>query len=715
MFSIAIPAGVHRPRPLFCLIAALFGAPVLAADAPAGEERTLPAVTVTGQSTAAIPTEQSGLYTARRSSSATKLDLSLRETPQAVSVISRKQMDDFKLNNVNDALSASSGIVVERVETNRSYYTARGFDVTNFQTDGVGMPFIYGNVNGDIDTAAYDRVDAVYGANGLMSSTGYPSATINFIRKRPTVDLAASASLTAGSWNTYRVDADVSKALIASGLVRGRLVFAREDGNSHLDRYAHAKTMFYGIVEADLGESTLLALGHQHQRNQAKSPLWGSLPLLYSDGTRTDYDVSTSTAADWARWNSRMQSTFLELSHEFANGWQGKAVLTRNIYANDGALFYVYGAPDRVTGLGLFAYPSLYEMENRQTQADVYARGRFELGGRQHDLMFGANWAKSTLDDVSHYGRGIGTPLPPLENWAGDYPMPVFDASIDGSKFSFRQRSAYAATRLNPTDRLKLIAGVRATKAESDGTSYGVGRQSSASAVTPYFGAIYDLTRQFSVYGSYTDIFNPQYQVDAVGNPLRPVEGTSREVGLKGEFFDKKLNFSLALFRTEQSNLAEVAGYNGAKAFYRGINARSKGFQAEVSGQVTENLQANLGYTQLSIHDDGGSDVRTYAPRRLVRLSATYRVPGTNGLKVGANLNWQGDTYVQSGASEIRQSAYVLLNLMARYELNKQLSVSANFNNVTDKKYIASLYWGSDGQGYYGAPRNASVSLNWKY
>lgn len=713
MFSIDAPA--LRRRPLVCLIAALFAAPALAADVSSDAVQTLPTVTVASQSAGEVPTEQTGLYTTRRSSSATKLDLTLRETPQTVSVVSRKQMDDFKLNNVNDALAASSGIVVERVETNRTYYTSRGFDVTNFQTDGVGMPFIYGNVNGDIDTAVYDRVDAVYGANGLMSSTGFPSATINFVRKRPTADLAASAGLTIGSWDTYRVDTDVSRKLIDSGRLRGRLVFAREDGQSYLDRYAHAKTVFYGIVEADLGDATVLAFGHHQQRNRAKSPLWGALPLLYSDGTRTDYDVSTSTAADWARWNSQLKTTFLELSHEFANGWQGKATLTRNHIANDGALFYAYGTPNRVTGLGLFAYPSLYEMDNTQTLADVYARGRFGLGGRQHDLMFGASWARAELEDISHYGRGIGTPLPALEGWNGDYPRPLFDARIDGSRFTFRQRSAYAATRLNPTDGVKLIAGVRATSAESDGVSYGTPRQSRASDTTPYFGAVVDLTGQLSAYASQTDIFNPQYQTDITGTPLDPVEGRSREVGLKGEFFDRKLNVSLALFRTEQRNLAEIAGYQGPTAYHRGIDAKSKGFQVDVSGRLTDNLQANLGYTQVSIHGDDGDDVRTYAPRHLARLSATYRVPGVAGLQVGANLNWQGDTHVQSGAFDIRQRSYALLNLMARYEVNKQLSISANLYNATDEKHVASLYWGDNGQGYYGAPRNPSVTLNWKY
>lgn len=59
-----------------------------------------------------------------------------------------------------------------------------------------------------------------------------------------------------------------------------------------------------------------------------------------------------------------------------------------------------------------------------------------------------------------------------------------------------------------------------------------------------------------------------------------------------------------------------------------------------------------------------------------------------------------------------RQASYALLNLMARYDVTKHVGVSANLNNVTDKKYITSLY---SSQGYYAAPRNGRVVLNWKY
>ncbi|RYE97592.1 MAG: TonB-dependent siderophore receptor, partial [Oxalobacteraceae bacterium] len=188
-----------RLHPLAIACALACAGPALAAAADDQQPPSVQIVTITGAAA------QDG-YTVGESSSATRLDLSLRETPQSVSVVTRRKMDDFKLNSVNDMLASTPGVTVETVETDRMYYTARGFDITNFQYDGVGVPFVFGNVTGSLDTALYDQVDVVRGANGLMSSTGNPSATVNFIRKRPGNKLAASAGVTYGAWGHKRFD-----------------------------------------------------------------------------------------------------------------------------------------------------------------------------------------------------------------------------------------------------------------------------------------------------------------------------------------------------------------------------------------------------------------------------------------------------------------------------------------------------------------------------
>jgi outer-membrane receptor for ferric coprogen and ferric-rhodotorulic acid len=674
-------------------------------------EVTLGAVAVTAGAYFEPASEKTGSYTVKKSSAATKLDLSLRETPQSVSVVTRAKIDDFKLDNVNQVLESVTGVSVERVETDRTYYTARGFDITNFQMDGIGIPFTFGNVNGDIDTAVFDRVEVLKGANGLMSSTGNPSATVNFVRKRPTDNFQAKVGVTGGSWGTYRLDGDVSGPLTPSGNVRGRLVLARQDGNSYLDRYSHEKNVYHGVLEADLGDATLLTLGYTRQDSLAKSPLWGALPLTYSDGSPTNYDRSTSTATDWSRWDQTNQSAFLELAHSFGADWQAKATYTYNKMDQDTKLFYVYGTPDRATGSGLFSYPSRYNGHNDQHIADVHVSGPFQLAGRMHQVVLGGNWSRSKSRDESNYGQGIGTALPELSSWNGSYPEPAFDARQDGSSFQDKRGSIYSALHLSITERLKLILGGSFTVVDSSGAAYGVSRKKSDTALLPYAGAVYDLNDNLSVYANYSEIFSPQSDIGPDGQRLKPVEGKTCEVGVKSELFDKRLNASFALFKTVQDNTAEYAGFNTTVgSYYQGVDATSKGLEFDASGSLTPDWQASLGYTLLSIEDSAGEAARTFVPRQVLRMSTTYRVPFLTKLKIGANLNWQDKTYRDD--IKFTQSAYLLLNLMARYEISDHLTATVNLNNVTDKKYLTSLYWS---QGYYGEPINGSVALNYKF
>ncbi|WP_084637381.1 TonB-dependent siderophore receptor [Paludibacterium yongneupense] len=691
-----------------------FSPDALAADDPArADAATLATVNVDAQSATDVPTEVSGDYTVRRSSSATGLALSPRETPQSVSTVTRAKMDDFGLTSANDVLETTTGVVVEKVETDRTYYTARGFDITNFQIDGSGVPFTSGNALGDIDTAVYDRVDVVRGASGLLSPTGNPSATVNFISKRPTAEFQTSGSLTFGSWGDKRLDLDVSGPLNEAGTVRGRVVMAKEKSDSWLKRYSHDKTVFYGIIEADLNPDTTLALSYTRQENKADSPLWGGLPLYYSNGSATDYDSSTSTSADWAYWNTRDQRARVELTRRLGGDWKGRVALTLREQRSDGRLFYLYGTPDASTGLGLYSYPSSYVSDLKQTLFNAEASGSFELAGRRHELSFGGMLSRSHMHDRSGYGT-IGSELDTdLADWDGSFPA-SFDSSSDGSDYTDRQLSLYAALRSHLDAATSVIAGASATRADSSGSDYGLAHDASDSAINPYFGLVYDLDRHMSAYGSYTRIFTPQPEkTDASGATLAPVTGWNQELGLKSEWLDKKLQASLAVFRTRQNNLAEQTGMDGTRYVYAGTQVSSRGFEAEISGRPLPGLQASLGYTQLALVDADGDATHTYTPRRLIRASTTYRLPFLERVKVGMNVAWQSRIWRDQGDGiTSTQKAYALVDLMTSYDLNKSLTATLRLNNVGNVKYLASLY---TTQSYYGAPRNGSVSLSWKY
>ncbi|WP_160152527.1 TonB-dependent siderophore receptor [Microbulbifer sp. ALW1] len=666
--------------------------------------------------------EQVDSYLVEDMNTATGLGLSIMDTPQSVSAIGSTQLDDFNLYNLNDALLAVPGIQVESVETDRTYYSSRGFDVTNFQVDGVGLPSTYGNRSGETDTSIYERIEVVRGANGLMSGAGNPSATVNMVRKRPTDDLQMSFSAIAGSWSSLRLESDIAGTL-SDGL-RGRLVLTKEDKESHLDFYAMDKSVAYGVLEKDLGESTLLTLGASYQASLADSPLWGALPLVYSDGSATDYDVSASTSAEWAYWDNIEQEVFAELKHQLANGWEVKGYYSTADVEGDSELLYMYSLPDRGTDEGLIGYGSGYTLDAKRDVFDLRVSGTYNLLGREHDLLFGYNWSEGATEEVSLYDYTNGFPwIGDFTQWNGQTPVkPVFTDGLTGSDFNEAQSAVFAATRFRVTDALSLVGGARVVNWEAEGTGYGTSKLTEVDGkVLPYAGVVYRVNDNYSLYASHTETFAAQDDVAQDLTFIDPTEGVNDEVGVKAQFLEGKLMATLAYYQTQQNNVAEFAGQvedpNNDQIlidYYEGRDYDSDGFDLTVSGQLADGLNMEFSYAKVNIDNtaDNGLD-RDFIPAQTVRLYASYRPPMLDALKVGGGLNWQDDiSRMHAAGHVIEQEAYATLQLFANYKVTEQLSFSLNGENLTDEKYISSLYWD---QGFYAAPRSFSASVNWRY
>jgi outer membrane receptor for ferric coprogen and ferric-rhodotorulic acid len=643
-----------------------------------------------------------GGYDVHATRGAARLDLSLRETPQSVSVMTRPLIEDLGARSAQDLLQHATGLQVERVETDRSYYTARGFEISNFQLDGVGLPFATGDQLGDIDTVLYERVEILRGANGLMSATGNPSATVNFVRKRPTASPEASVALTAGSWNRRRLDVDASGPLTGNGSVRGRVVAAAEEGGSYLDRYSLDKQVLGAVVDARLAAGTLLTVGASRQDNRPKGAMWGALPLP------NDYARSASTAPAWTYWNTRDDQAFAELSQQLGDDWTLKGVLLRRTLSSDAELFYVYGAP----AAGLFSWPSKYGHVEHQTLGDLSANGAFSLGGRRHEMVLGASVSRS--ENALHSSDDGGGPITEADMLAGTAARPAFDQGITGqADFTDRRRSLYGVVRWSASDRLHLITGANLTRAESDGEQYGEPHHYAKTKALPYLGLTWDLDAQHSLYASHAGIFNPQNKIDQARQVLPPIEGRNTELGIKGEWFGGRLNGSAAVFRTRQDNAAVQAGYqvdavNGNYTYYRGENATSTGFELDASGEISRGWNAAAGYTQMRVKAPDGSDALTYVPRKTLKLSSTYRLRVLPALKIGAALRWQSGIHNDAA----QQKAYAIGDLMASCDLTSSINLSAHLRNVGNTKALTSLQWA---QAYWNEPRNGSVTLQWRY
>lgn len=714
-------------RPLFFPLKALIAtaglaAPLLANATGAGDETAAESADSDTDPTILVIGQQEKDYGQKDQSTAYRLPMSIKETPQSISVITEAQMKDFDLSTINDVLQYTTGVHVEQSETDRIYYNARGFDITNFQYDGIGQPLAYGLQVGQVETATLERVEVVRGATGLLSATGNPSATINMVRKRPGRDAGASFDASYDTQGLYTVNADVNTPLTRDGSVRSRYVVAYEDGDNYLDRYKPNKLTLYGIVSADLTPSTVGTLGYSWHRSDPRGSTWGALPLTYADGSMASYARSTNTGLDWTRYTSIDRDLFGDITQDLGNGWTLKVSSMYRNTDQDDRLFYIYGLQDGASGDGLYSWPGAYMDKVDQVTADANITGSFELGGRKHDLMFGVNYGKTDLKEYEATDDStIGLELPGDSAFDGSFPEPSFGAFSDQANFTQSRKSLYGMVRFSLMDPMKLMLGSNLTDAHSDGTSYDVAYDYDKTKLLPFAGLTYDITQTVTGYVSYATIYNPQTEIDASYKVLKPIEGSTYEGGIKGAWFQDRFQAGASVFSTHQDNTAESVGYDSSIGayIYEGQDATSRGVELTLAGEPTQGLQLNGGYAYVHIEDNDGDAARTFIPRHSANVSATYTLPQVPAWTVGASARYQSKTHNETGStatdgSDIvaRVSSYAVLNLMTRYQISEKLSVTANVDNVTNEKHFTSVEYD---QAFYNEPCTGRVTVSYHF
>jgi len=676
-------------------------------------------------------TEGTNSYTTRSMDTAAGLRLSARETPQSVSVVTRQQLDDQVIVDLHDAISNIPGLTSVKGDYsgNSATFLARGFSFTTLLIDGLPIGIDgSGSYNGATDDMAiYDRIEVLRGADGLLIGSGTPSAAVNFVRKRPTADPQVLLTASAGSWNNYRVEADVSGPLNNSGSVRGRMLAVYGDSDSFVD-YVNSKTkLAYGVVEADLGPGTTLMVGGSWRDVDGRGT-WPGMPSA-ADGSALDLPRNTYLGTDYSYEDTSHYSLFGELRQDLGGDWQVK--LSGQIQNMDADFIetYIWRASDG----SLRTAPAGYSYIQRRASAEIRANGSFTLFGRVHQLVLGANWQRHHRDgdggwDPDTWSDTGGVALDPFD-WNPHQELTYIDRSLWQWGATTTQTGLYANMKLNPTDRLSLLLGSRLSfYKEKDGFEKNW-------ILTPYLGATWAFDGHHSLYASYTQIFEPQSTEDKDENLLPPVTGTNYEAGIKGEYLDGLLNVSLAAFLMRQTNrpVDDLDSTNPCRPGSTGWCKRagglveSKGVELEVAGSPVPgwNISASYDFVIAKyVKDDDASLVgQRYdvsMPKHQIKLSTNYDFSGAlEGWSLGGSLRYQswtgrGGTWGPSYTYLEGQDPYVLVGLRAGYRIDEKWQVAINVDNVLDKTYFSGLGWGDSGGRLYGEPRSFQVTLRGK-
>ena len=659
----------------------------------------------------------------------------LKEIPQSITVMTRKQMDDQNLVSLKDAVNQTTGIVGLQGVGQGMILSSRGFQIDDWQYDGVPIPrntYSLGNWATQ-DLIFFDRLEVMRGASGLLQGTGSPGGAVNLVRKRgqsaPTVTLTGKA----GSWDHYGLQLDAGGPLNDAGNIRGRVVLDEDQSNSFVDHAWNKTHSMYGALDVDLSEDTTLGFAVSQSNGESRGNIRG-LPR-YADGSMPDVSRSTYTGARWNRSDIDVTTLYADLEHRFKEDWAFKVGAVhmsednqaKNQRTQNGSV----GLNPNGTGVQYADFVT--DFQSTKVGLDMNLSGKFEALSMQQEVMLGSNFSQLETDDK--YARTFNNSSDSIFDLNNNRPEVSYDSLVNASngrgtlsKYDIRQKGVYGTWRVKPVDDLTLVLGSRVswydfsykskTQTASGITGNAPSTATETGVVTPYGGIIYDLSREWAVYASYTDVFQPQTNLDTSGSVLKPIVGTNYEVGLKGELMDGRVNTSMAVFRYDQENRAiPVASCTGVNCSAASGKVRSQGIEAEISGEVMDNLQLFAGYTYnttkyLKDPSNEGSVFSTWTPKHMLRVWGNYQFTGDwNRVSTGLGFTTQSHTMVYDYDREV--PGYTVWNARVGYRMTSEIDLAVNLNNLFDKTYIAPGYNQLNGNNNFGDPRNVMFSVKY--
>ncbi|MBL8271467.1 TonB-dependent siderophore receptor [Steroidobacter sp.] len=668
----------------------------------------------------------------------------LRETPQSVTIMTQQRIQEQSLNSVSELISQAPGMTVEADAFGKpATYYSRGFEVSNMQVDGASM-----DVNRSYyfspNLAMYEQVEILRGADGLFAGAGDPGGTINLVRKRGLNRQQTLLNLSAGSWNNFIAEVDVTGPLAFDGRLRGRAVAHVTDREFFYDIAQEDSQFYYATVEGDLTDSTVLIAGGSIEKRDEMPNTAGA--MRYANGQLIDLPRTAALIADWATWTSDTEEVFLRLEQRLGASWKLAASATHGEsekHLDYAVLRTNIEAPGSTSALYFYSPYSGYEAQ--RNVFDVSLTGPFELFGRRHTVLMGFDSQRTDNSSrLVRYPGATSSPVDMFDFGAGSIPLHPQSVRSGDYQVITRQHGFYAKLQLELADRVKLAVGGRYSSYENESPSKFYNDDGSISGTSllsykdsgvfiPYGSLLYTLNDHWTVYGSVTEIYTSQAQYlsgPLPGRPLDPVTGRNYEIGTKSELRDGKLTLAFALYRTERSGQAEgdplytqqTIGDEGHACCYLELgDVESQGFETEVSGEVLPGLSLFSGYT-FNENDNkrSGTRLNTLTPKHVFKVWSSYRLPlAEQRWLVGAGVTVRSEgattyTGLVNGVwtpARIEQGGYSVWSAMAQYSVNDIWSVALNGNNLFDKKYFGNLQYRS----LYGDPANVMLTVRAKF
>jgi iron complex outermembrane receptor protein len=661
-------------------------------------------------------------YVASRSAAATKTDAPIMETPQSISVVTRKQIADRDAQTVNDAMRYTAGVQTDLYgpDARMDWYSIRGFNqsTSGFYLDGLGLPRIESpDTSWSAEPYALERVDILKGPSSVLFGQNYPGGLVSLISKKPTEDPFHEIGVQFGTFNRKQVQFDLSGPANDDHTLLYRFTGVARDSDSYVHYMPDDRVYLQPQITYQPDASTKLNIEATYMHistggvagylpasgtflpnpyGRLSNSFFGGDPN-YNATTKNQYSIGYQfehkTDEDWT-FRQNMRVAHLDFASKATFGW------------------YPGLASDHVS---LSRLSGLAQATLTTFHVDNQAEKKISTGILDHTLLFGVDYQYQDTSVMKGYGSlpdlNIFNPVYFQSFVAPDYN----DTRLQGNS---SQAGIYAQDQIK-LGRLTVVLGGREDFARTSQYEQvnDVTSKQNDSAFSGRVGAIYNFDSGFAPYYNYAQSFIPQIGSDRNGQGFKPLTGTQNEVGLKFQPPGSRSMFTVAAFDIRQQNGLTADPVNPLYSVAVG-ETRSRGIELEALVSLTEGLDLTAAYTRQEVkftkaNDDTQGKTPYNTPTDMASLWAKYHFNDgmLAGFGLGAGVRYIGETWGDN-LNTFRVPGYALIDATLSYEYQKHWRFAVNGTNLFDRRngmcFETYACWLGPGRAVIG-----SVSYRW--
>ncbi|YCH24064.1 TonB-dependent siderophore receptor [Pseudomonas sp. D1-3] len=692
----------------------------------------LPETTVSASSAVESAWGPATGYLATRTAAGSKTDTSIAEAPRSISVATRQQMQDRKVQNLDDAVRYMPGVIASSYgsDSRAEWMKIRGFEPIQMLD---GLPLPKGTyVMPKLETWNLERVALLRGPASSVYGQTPPGGLLDMVSRRPEALDSHQVQLQIGTFQHKQISFDSTGRVDEDGRFLYRVGGVLRDSGTAIEHIDDQRFNIAPSLTWNIADDTRLTLLSQFNRDDTGTtsqflPLQGT--KLATPAGKVDYHKNLGDP-DWEFYDKTYYALGYAFEHRIDDTWQFRQNLR---YTKSDLEFQSITAGGFATAVAddgtLSRGANVVNEDISQFAVDNNLQADFDTGALKHTLLLGLDYQRVNTNYQWLFGSAptsnIITPI-----YGQDFSGVAYTAFQDYNQ-KRHGTGLYIQDQI-ALDNWRLTLGGRQDWVSTDSVFYNAGNAEDSRRDTQFSGNAalsYVFDSGFVPYISYAESFQAEAGGDA-GQAFKPSTGKQYELGIKYQPPGSDILLSAAAYDLKRQNIV-TSNILGATEPVREVQVR--GLELEAVGNVNDNLKITAAYTYSNSKMLKTSDPRDenralpLTPENQASIWADYSwTKGTlAGLGIGFGARYIGETdnlavggFAYATAENAHTHSYTVYDAAVRYDLGKLnnslegASVALNAKNLFDKEYLATC----DGSYcYYGDPRSVIASVDYKW